>query len=625
MSGQFLNVEKLQVFEEAKIKRLFVEELEHPSYSSSGESRVVETADPKSTSLVYKPGRMGHDPCKLRAIKQGLGVKVNPYEKVVEIRTNLTNKPGMYYKILDTSSQTFKQIQCGEGMKMVDCGDSIAISAYLEAKSCTSDPTHTKLVDGKGMVKTITAGEGLLLTETEGSVTLTPSEIVAGHGIKVQKIVGGTRISCAKQLKEAEVQGVAGAISLYDKESSTLSRIVFPPEYFTVSIGNGYRSVVPKQLLESPITSPLGISLLQGNTLKCLVGGTGCRLRERNGSVFIDALKTDFADDFALTVSSETLKIEQKNKKISIEVPDISAIENVGCGIKLLDGKKMKTIVGTGCKVSTSQDGNMVEIVCDNVIKNATTTLGSLLTGSKLKAIVVKENLSISQTADTIALSCPMKFPSQGCSVAKSTNSGVTYTGLKGGGACVVRNVAEDLIEIYTDPIRPANSPVGSAVMVNAAREVKAIYPGNGISVLDKGTHIELSAKESIGQWSVIGTPIFDARVKKLRTIRCPDNSIKVTNDQNSVIVKGTYGLKNCTTPYGKPLLSVHDSEKNVDFIKQISVSDDLELEDRGTHIHISSKSLSAKVEALQTLVEELEGKLDKLMLIEKVVANLSV
>ena len=84
MSGHIINVEKLNVYEEAKIKRLFVEELEHPSYSSTGECRVVETADTNGTSLVHKPGKMGNEPCKIRAIKQGIGIKVNPYDKVVE-------------------------------------------------------------------------------------------------------------------------------------------------------------------------------------------------------------------------------------------------------------------------------------------------------------------------------------------------------------------------------------------------------------------------------------------------------------------------------------------------------------------------------------------------------------
>ena len=90
----------LEIFEEAKIKRLYVEEIEHPSYSSSGECRVLENADSRSTSLVYRPGKMSSESARLRGIKQGVGVKVNAYEKVLELRTNLSNKTGMHTKML---------------------------------------------------------------------------------------------------------------------------------------------------------------------------------------------------------------------------------------------------------------------------------------------------------------------------------------------------------------------------------------------------------------------------------------------------------------------------------------------------------------------------------------------
>ena len=95
--------------------------------------------------------------------------------------------------------------------------------------------------------------------------------------------------------------------------------------------------------------------------------------------------------------------------------------------------------------------------------------------------------------------------------------------------------------------------------------------------------------------------------------------------DPTSVSIKSTYKLKSCISEGAQTLLCPHDKEKNVDTLKEIRVSPDLELQDRGTHLYISANELKNKIEALQELVEHLGAKVEKLMLIENVVQKLNV
>lgn len=617
--------DKLQVFDEAKIKRLFVEEIEHPSYSSTGECRVLETADTRSTSIVYRPGKMGQESGKLRSVKQGVGIKVNGYEKVIEIRTNLANKNGLNYKILDPASQTFKQLQAGSGVQMVDAGESIIINAELKAQDSGGEKS-SKLVTSNGKIKRLACGDGILVAETENEVSISASEYTAGSGIVVTQVPGGKKISVAKVLKESTVPTDIPALGLYDRDRGILKRLHFPVSHFDVTNESEYYTVSPKFELSSHVTHPQGLSMLHDKNLKCLVGGTGCRLKERDGAIIIDIIKNNVLEEVHNSLTSKSLILERSDngKILTMEVPGMEPFANVGNGVSLLSGRSIRTLRGRGCKIAHAGD-DVVEVICDVNYKNTVTTLGALITaGQKVKAIVAKDNLVLSSTPDTVTISCPMEFPTQGLPVAKIVDDKVKYMALKGSGGCLIKPCAPDVYEIHTEVVRPSSAPPGSIVMVNAAREIKCIMPGEGIDIVDKGTYVQLSACETIGQHTNTGLALYDKRVKKIRSIKAADSSVHVTMEPTCISIKGTYKLKSCSSEGTQSLLCPHDKEKNIDTLKEITVSPDLEIQDRGTHICISAKTLTSKVAALQTLVEELEGKVEKLMLIENVVNKLT-
>ena len=150
---------------------------------------------------------------------------------------------------------------------------------------------------------------------------------------------------------------------------------------------------------------------------------------------------------------------------------------------------------------------------------------------------------------------------------------------------------------------------------------------GGALELKDHGSYIEFIPKATVGQWEILGTPILDIRNQKIRSLRCPDKSLHIYNDQNSVLIKSTYSLNSCTNVEntGVSLLATKDKDKNHDFLKTISVSENLEIEDRGTHIHISAKNLTARIETLQQMIEDLKSTVERLVKIEDVVGKLQI
>ncbi len=624
MNGKLLNVEKLTVYDEAKIKRLFVEELEHPSYSSAGECRVTETADTNCTSLVHKPGKTGNEPSKIKGLKQGHGIKINPYDKIVEIRSNLTNMPGLNHKLLDIASQTFKQLQSGDGITLVDTADSVVISAVMKAQSCDSNPAKIQLVNEAGKIKTIAVEGGIALNDTDGGLTLQGMELAGGKGIKVEKRNNIATISCLKELKEY-APASEGEVSLLDKDAYILRRLKFSPSDFTVVHEDKTISISCKQQIKSPVTHPHAISMLDGFNIKCLAAGIGCRLREKTNGVFIDVLRPDFSEEFMTKIRSNTLSFTSSKGTVQIEVPK-DELQNLGTGVHILQGKGVKCLKsGSGCKLINTED--TVEIHCENPpLTNTILSIGSLIKHGKVKTVEAGENVKVTSSKESVYISCPMKFATVGWPFAIPTENGVEYLGLRGVGGCTIKRF-DKVLEISTERLKQANSPSGTFGMLTTSGEIKALCGGPGLELKDHGSYVELVPKSTIGQWDVLGAPLFDIRNQKIRTLRCPDKSIKIMNDFNSVVIQGTYSIETCKnieTP-SVSLLATRSNEKNTDFLKTISVADDLEIEDRGTHVHISAKKLTSRIESLQNSVEELQQTVAKLLQIEEVVNKLKL
>ena len=452
-----------------------MEELEHPSYSSTGECRVIETADTTCTSLVHKPGRMGNEPSKIRALKQGIGIKINPYDKVVEIRSNLSNKPGLNHKIFDTASQTFKQLQSGDGINIIDTVDSVILQSTMKAQSCESDSSSAKIVDSVGKIKTISVDGGIFLEDTDDKIKFSAMDIIGGHGIKVDKKNNCATISAIKELQEYACSS-EGVVSLFDAKHYALRRLNFPSSDFEVVHEDKVTTITPKQKLKSRVTHPNAISMLDGVDIKCLVPGAGCRLREKQNGIFIDVLKPNLSDELMQIISSTTLSLKHTKGKVEIDVPSFE-LQNVGNGIHVLEGRSIKTLKGgSGCRIVDKE--NTIEILCENPpLTNALSSVGSLIKNGKVRVIEGLENIKITGTPDSVRISCPMKFAANGWPLAIPTDEGVEYLGIKGVGGCKIKRF-DKVIEISTEQLKQANSPVGTVGMITGTREIKALCGG---------------------------------------------------------------------------------------------------------------------------------------------------
>jgi len=602
-----LKVNELEVFEEAKIRKLYVEQLEHPSFSASGDARVLETADKNFCSLVHRPGRQNGDPAKIRALRPGLGIKIAPYDKLLEIRTALSNKAGLHFRIFDSAKQEFKQLEGGSGLKIEENGNALKLSAEFVAKSCAKDENSHTLVDACGRIKNICGKNGLMIGSEDDKVVLETRELLGGAGISISKTNSSYVIKQSKIL--SEYKGADDALSLLDVEHNRLKRLCFPSTHFEIQeIGFSYK-ITPKNLITSAPINTNGVSLIHDLNIKALIAGRHCKLRSNDRQVVIDVIRSEPADDIFSVLRSDTISIEKNENTIAINVPDLEPIQNAGSGVELLDGKKMRSLRGRGCTITNV--GDCIELTIDKQLTNAASNEGCILRNSKLKSILARDNLSMEVTNDNLILSCPFQFPSSGESTATKTNAGICFMGIRctGGSKLISRG---GVLDIVTETIRSAPLQQGSVCMVTSARTIRPILAGNGINLSTTGECVSISAT-GIQQYAN-GSQIYDENSGKLKTIRVRGDNLSVTSDGQSIFLKNSYQLENCDGD-GKCILDQYN-------VKRLSVSYDLEVEDRGKCIHISARPLANRVKELEDIVTELQEKVKRLSEIESFVAK---
>ena len=253
-------------YDEAKIKKLYVEDIQHPDFGNNGECVVVETADTRGTSLIQSRGKTGKETAKIKALKSGVGCVLNGYEKVIEVRTNLVNKAGLHTKILDMPSQSFKQLKGENGVEIIDGVDFITISGTQYKNGGGAQLLVNNVIRG------LECSETVRIEETPSSIKLHTKGIRCIGGLKLQESSSEYILSLESSLQE-KLTDKKDCISLLDTTSNSLNRLCFPSAMFTVVSEKGISTITPVQQIQSYKNS--GVELLSGNKVKTLEGGRG--------------------------------------------------------------------------------------------------------------------------------------------------------------------------------------------------------------------------------------------------------------------------------------------------------------------------------------------------------------
>lgn len=609
-----LNCDKLTVLDFASIRKLYVEELENASTGNGEDFRICESADTRHISLVQKTGRAGGEGARIRAIKAGVGLKVNPYEKVVEFRTNLMNKQGLNHKLLDTVSQTFKQIEGGDGIQIEDNDDAIKVSSIPRSINARGSDGG-ELVNSRGEVKRISI-LGMGYKNEHDLLTISSPEISAGSGVKVTKLTHGYKVSLSRNL-----EGYSGSkgISLLNCGAYKLKNLHFDSNTFHVEEHESHFDISKKDFIKQ-INPPLGgISLLHDNAIKYLKAGKNCRILERDGGITIDQVKINIVDELLNCIKTSSLEISRTSdvpNKLLIENPHADPNTNVGSGVPISQGSKIKSIRGKGfCEITS--EGDTIDIACKFPMKNASNSseMIKLLNSNKeIKCLKADDNIVLKDSNDCITISCPYLFSSNWYQVAEQTSRGLQFSYLKPGhGIDITRHGPG--IEIAAKICASCPCVDNSISLISPSNEVKTIKGSDSVKVTDHGSFLTLDTNE-IGQWNIRGFPIVDKKSNKVKTLRTTSEFIDIKSDNNSITINNTFSLAS----KGTSGISLHDGN----YLKKLEFGQGVEVIEKEGTIIVHASDLHRRVDELENTVLSLVTKYEKLGFIDWLSDNVS-
>tara|TARA_B000000437_G_scaffold219285_1_gene200716 strand:- start:1923 stop:3680 length:1758 start_codon:yes stop_codon:yes gene_type:complete len=573
----------LQVFDTATIKKLFVEDLSVPHDTSSDGYRLVETADPKGgTSLVFKPGRSGSEAAKVRALRGGIGIKLNTYDKTIEVKSNIQNSAFSVdaINIFDSDQQSMKQLVAGPGVTFTDSLDHVVISSD---ERIIPSASGVQLLTGKNL-KSLCAGLGVILTEKGDTVEISQKSPVSGYGITVSRTQEGQFvITNNKILRDVKADGV----SLLNSDKYFLKRFVF--ENLDTEESDTHVKITGRVIETHKVID--GVSLISDNKVKYLKQGRNIKLVERGNSVIIEGIKNDTLADFSSICASTTLQIYQDKGKLHFEAPVLETIKSCGDGIELFKSNKVKSIKGKN-GIRCIDKGEYVEITSDVCYKNSISTVGSLITGQKVKALVGVDGFKVTSTPDTLLLSFPVVCEGKFFPIGKKKDDALHIRSIRCSGGTKISE-SDNVLEISSEVVRSAQKPENGLCMLTNAREVKCLLPGNGITIVDKGTFAEIKLDHLLDNFNMIGSNIYEKKMKKFKSIRTISKNLSVYADHNSVVIDDNFNLKSCPGVGGSVVYSD-------DTLKRIEVDEGLEIIDKGDSLFISSKKILDRLKVIE-------------------------
>ncbi len=574
-----LATDKLVVYNEAKIKHLYVEDLQTPKKNNTiiDPYPILETAEnDKCTSLVHTRGKTSKETAKIKGLKSGVGININSFERVLEIKTNLSNKSGLHTKVLDMNSQTVKQLKAGRGIVLEDDGDVISVASDLVQKDITTN--------------------NLLLTNFEDCIKLNAKSLRGTDGIAIketdtQYIIANTQKIFEKITKEKD------CVSLLD--GSGLNRLQFPSEFFKLSVQGPVTTITPTFAVHN--SNSVGCKLSSNNILKTIKADGGIKIIETDDCLSISSVQQNVLNELKRLLSTSSLKFEVKNGKFLIDKEE-DILKSTGLGTTLLSSdNKVKSIVGTGAiKVYTKSD--VICIHSDPILSSFVVRGGAKLINGKLKCLIAGPNIQIHENDDCVQIGCPIKLHPASFKLVEEEEGKICVKGIETSGALKAK-IINNTLHLHVNDLSIQDSSHG-VMHKGKFRDIKA---GENVNIKYTDSSIQISSVFE-QKTHTSGYKLIDSKnVLKCLQVRSP---LRIEETEDGIILKSdSYNLR-AKRGSGASLVCSNA-------VKRLSAAPYIKIEEFESEVHISAPSLLEDIEFLKREIHDMKSKMDKILKLE--------
>tara|TARA_B100002051_G_scaffold257848_2_gene275613 strand:- start:3902 stop:5662 length:1761 start_codon:yes stop_codon:yes gene_type:complete len=575
-----LATDKLVVYNEAKIKHLYVEDLQTPKKNNTiiDPHPILETAEnDKCASLVNSRGKTGKETAKVKGLKSGVGININSFERVLEIKSNLSNKSGLHTKILDINSQTLKQLKAGRGIVLDDDGEVISLASDLVQKDIRT--------------------ENLLLTNFEDCIKINSKALRGTDGIAIketdtQYIIANTQKIFEKITKEKD------CVSLLD--GSGLNRLQFPSEFFKLSVQGPVTSITPTFVVQNSKSE--GCKLSSNNILKTIKADGGIRITETEDCLSISSIQQNILNELKRLLSTSSLKFEIKNGKFLIDKEE-DILKSTGLGTTLLSSdNKVKSIVGTGAtKVYAKSD--VICIHSDPILSSFNVRGGAnLLFNGRLKCLTAGANIQIHEKDDCAQISCPITLHPAAFKLVEEEDGKICVKGIETSGALKAK-IINNTLQLHVNDLSAQESSHG-VMRKGKFRDIKA---GENVDIKYTDSSIQISSVFE-QKTHTSGHKLLDSNnILKCLQVKSP---LRIEDTGDGIILKtDLYNLR-ATRGSGVSLVGSNA-------VKRLSAAPYIKIEEFESEVHISAPSLLEDIEFLKREIHDMKSKMDKILKLE--------
>ena len=564
----------LKVASEAVINRLYVEEID-----IKGGALQVSNADPHSTSLVARGDS------KLKGLKAGAGIKLNPYEKSVEIKCHVTNRPGLHERLVDVSNQTVRQIKAGPGVKLRAERDYLEISGVdLETHSSGG---ATLLSEGK--LKTVEV-EGGEVDDSTDKLTIKIPTLTEGRGINLSKRGDGNyTVSCRQNVKNIPGDGV----TVFNEARGFVKRVICSGHLTAHETDTTVELSVKDEVRHVTSKTANEISLLQNGNFRTLLFDENFIIHNMAETVKISQKRRHFSQEFVKNTRWDGASVQISPEGIvDVLVNPPPQVTNAGHGIPLFrsPGK---------CKSIIASDGVEIEDTGESlVIKNTKRTTNSgegepLVTKFQtIKGISANDGITISPGPSAVEIGFPVETAGSGWSIWKGRNF---CKSLKAKHPLRITDTGDEL-ELSSETYRRASGDGICVLQGGAFVNIKGVG-GTKVQINNETIEINTPCLSSVSK----GSALLDG--SDLKGVKCIGKYLSATQTESDIILECNYKLNSLGSGH-----VLHDGDST---LKTITVGEGLEVFETCNNLHVSAGQLLKRNAEMQNQILQLSAKLD--------------
>ena len=574
-----VSTDKLVVYNEAKIKLLYVEDLQTPQKNKPviNEHPILETAEyDKAASLVHTRGKVSKEGAKIKGLKSGVGISINSFERVLEIKSNLSNKTGLDTKLLDMNSQSLKQLKAGTGIEIVDDGNVVTLASNFVQKDIKTD--------------------NLILTTLDDSIKINSKSLRGTDGITVketdtQYIIANTQKVFEKITKEKD------CVSLLD--GAALNRLQFPHEFFNISVSGPVTKITPTFAVNNAESQ--GCKLLCNNLLKTLKADCGIKITEATDCLSISAVQPNILNELKRHLSTSSLQMEIKHGKFFIEKKE-EILKSTGLGISLVSSdNKIKSIVGTGT-VKLYEKSDAICIHSDSFLSSFNVRNAAKLLNGKLKCLTAGANIQIHEKDECVEIRCPITLHPAPFKLIEEEEGKICVKGIETSGALRAK-VHNNILQLHVNDLVAQETSHG-VMRKGKFRDIKA---GENIDIKYTDSCILVSSifKQKT---HTNGCQLLDSNdMLKCLHVKAP---LRLEDTGEGIVLRSDINSLRATKGSGASLVSANA-------VKRLSAAPYIKIDECDSEIHISAPSLFEDIEFLKKELSDMKSKMDKILKLE--------